>query len=110
MDNADWPYFLQSASSWLRRIAERRLAEERDRQEWLDGVKLRLGLVCVGDLTYLDSRTADYWPAGVPLGQYTVVSDHCVEIPLEWPPECRCVLLDGEQVSLGGPCPAHAAV
>lgn len=91
------------------RVAERRAAEKHDRAEWISGLKLRYGLVCAGDLTYLDTVARDYWPAGIPLGQYTVISDHCVEIPLGWPPECSCVLLDGEQVALGGPCPVHAA-
>jgi hypothetical protein len=89
------------------RVAERREAEEADRQRWIADVKLRLGLVCAGDLTYLDAITRDYvrWP----LSQYTVVSDHRVEIPAGWPPECCCVLLDGQQVSLGGLCPVHSA-
>jgi len=110
MRNDDVPYFLLSASSWLRRVAERRLAEERERQEWLADVKRRLGLVCTGDgPVYLDSRAVDYWPMGVPLSQYTVISDHRMEVPLGWSADCLCVLLDGERVALGGPCPVHAA-
>ena len=37
--------------SWRPDI-QRRAAEERDRRDWLDGVKRRLGLVCAGELPY----------------------------------------------------------
>lgn len=84
--------------------------EEVERQRWVSDVKARLGLVCAGDLLYLDTVARDYvrWPPGLPLGQYTVISDHRLEVPPGWPPECLCVLIDSAQVSLGGPCPVHS--
>ncbi len=45
------------------------------------------------------------WPAGIPDGQWETVSVHTLELPGNWPPGCRCVLADGERVSLSGPCP-----
>ena len=81
-----------------------REAEERDRREWIDGVKQRLGLVVTGDAP----RPAVEWPAGIPDGPWEVISDHTLELPLGWPEGCRCVISDGVRVSLGGPCPAHS--
>ncbi|HMH94146.1 MAG TPA: hypothetical protein VK586_24080 [Streptosporangiaceae bacterium] len=75
--------WLWEASSWLRRIAAQREAEERGRREWIEGVKQRLGLVVAGDL-----------PA--------------VVVHRDWPEGCRCVIMGGLRVSLGGPCPAHS--
>jgi hypothetical protein len=97
-------YFLRSASSWLRRVAERRAAEERERQKWLSGLKRRWGLVCFGE--FPPYRLP--WPGGIIGGPYEVISDHTLELHIDWPPECSCVLLDGERASLGGPCPVHS--
>jgi hypothetical protein len=58
----------------------------------------------------LDRRRAEgeaVWPAGVPDGPWETVSEHTLECPCGWPEGCRCVLMDGERVSLGGPCPVH---
>jgi hypothetical protein len=89
-----------------REAAARAEAEERDRREWLDGVKLRLGLVVAGD----PPPSAVEWPAGIPDGPWETVSVHTLELPGDWPQGCRCVLSDGVRVSLGGPCPAHPNV
>lgn len=104
----DFSPLRDAAHRFWQSAEEKRAAEERDRREWIDGLKRRHGIVTIGEKPiYLDTVTRDYWPAGVPLGQYTAISDHRLEIPPGWPPECRCVLLDGEQVALGGPCPVH---
>jgi hypothetical protein len=89
---------------FLWRTEQARQAEERGRQEWISDVKRRLGIVCIGEIPQFRVP----WPGGVLGGPYEVISDHTLELHVEWPPECRCVLLDGEQVSLGGPCPVHA--
>jgi hypothetical protein len=78
--------------------------EARDRREWIEGVKQRLGMVTIGDAP----RPAVEWPAGLPDGDWEVISDHTLELPLGWPEGCRCVISDGQQVSLGGPCQAHS--
>ncbi len=80
-------------------------AEERGREQWIADVKRRLGRVCIGD----PPRQPEAWPAVAAGAAYEVISDHTLEVPRGWPPECRCVLLDGEQVSLGGPCPVRHA-
>ena len=98
-------YFLRGASSWLRRVAERRIAEERERQEWVSSLKRRWGLVCTGD--FPPYRIP--WPGGILGARWEVISDHTLELRIDWPPECSCVLIDGEQMSLGGPCLVHAA-
>lgn len=86
-----WPLYFFRASP----IALNREAGERDREEWIDGVKQRLGLVCTGD----DAPSAVRWE---------VISEHTLELPPGLPPGCRCVISDGEWVSLGGPCPVHS--
>jgi len=98
-------YFFRSASSWLRRLADQRVAEERDRLEWISDLKRRYGLVCFGEIP----KYGVPWPGGILGGPYEVISDHTLELHIDWPPECRCVLLDGGRASLGGPCPVHAA-
>lgn len=57
-----------------------------------------------------DGGSAVEWPTGVPDGEWETVSVHTLELPAEWPPGCRCVISDGERVSLGGPCPPHPDV
>lgn len=99
-------YFLQSASSWLRRVAVQREAEERARREWINDLKRRYGLVCIGEIPQFRVP----WPGGITGGPWEVISDRTLELHVDWPPECSCVLFDGEQVSLGGPCPVHATV
>ena len=89
---------------FLRRPEQVRLAEEHDRAEWIKDVKRRYGLICTGEVPQFRLP----WPGGITGGPWEVISDHTLELHTEWPPECRCVLLDGEQVSLGGPCPVHA--
>ena len=103
------------------------MTTEADRRKWIDGVKDRLGLVTIDDISeglhdafigdpgdgpkVFDGLVAAIgWPAGLPDGQWEVISDHVLEFPAGWPPGCRCVLSDGVRVSLGGPCPAHKDV
>ena len=77
-------YFLTGADGYWRRVRERREAEERGRHEWVSDVKRRLGLVCIGEIPFV----------------------------IEWSPNPRCkcsFILNGERVSLSGPCPIHAA-
>jgi hypothetical protein len=104
---ADAPelYFLHPASSWLRRLADQRVAEARDRLEWISCLKRRWGLVCTGEVPQCRLP----WPGGILGARWEVISDHTLELHVDWPPECRCVLLDGQRASLGGPCPVHAA-
>jgi hypothetical protein len=101
-----WTPLRDEARLYWQRAAERREAEERGRLEWIADVKRRYGLVCIGEVPQYRLP----WPGGVLSGPWEVISDHTLELHIEWPPECRCVLLNGEQVSLGGPCPVHAAV
>jgi hypothetical protein len=96
------------AARWWLRLAMARAREDEDRAEWIESVKQRLGLVTMGDKRASDDRIE--WPAGIPDGQWEVVSDHVLELPAGWPRGCRCVLADGKRVSLGGPCPAHEDV
>jgi hypothetical protein len=77
-------YYVFRDLRYVRRETERREAEERDRQEWIRGVKRRLGLVGIGEIPFI----------------------------IEWSPDprCRCsFVLNGERVSLGRPCPVHEA-
>ena len=101
-----WSPMRDEALRYWQRATEQREAEERGRLEWITDVKRRLGIVTIGE------RVLPYrleWPVDFADGSWRVVSDNRLEIPLDWPPECRCVLLNGEQVSLGGPCPVHQA-
>ena len=97
--------FYLPRSSLSRQMMEAREAGERGRREWISDVKRRLGLVCAGELPC----RLEVWSPTAADATYEVISDHRLEVPRGWPPDCRCVLLDGEQVSLGGPCPVHAA-
>lgn len=104
-----WRNITAMTGSWpdtyyFHRFAAAREADGRDRREWIEGVKQRLGIVTIGDPPAADP----VWPEGLPDGQWEVISDHTLELPLGWPPDCLCVISDGEQVSLGGPCPAHS--
>jgi hypothetical protein len=122
--------FLPDGYYFSFRTTAAREAEERDRREWIDGVKQRLGLVVIGDpcgrvlasacheadtcvfdtaCPFIANCRVVEWPAGIPDGPWEVVSGHTLELPLGWPEGCRCVISDGVRVLLGGPCPAHSA-
>lgn len=70
-----WTPLRDEARRYWRRFTEQREAEERDRREWIEDVKRRLGIRCIGD-----EDEVPEWPiVDVPPGSsYTVVSDQAM--------------------------------
>ena len=72
--NEYWTPLRDEARRYWQRVRERREAEERDRRAWIEGVKRRHGIRCIGDKA---ERMPD-WP-DVPEGTtYTTVGEYAM--------------------------------
>lgn len=71
-----WAPLRDEARRYWQRALERLDAEERDRREWIEDVKRRLGIRCIGDEDGQPSwPVLDYVPEG---STWTVVADNAM--------------------------------
>ena len=75
MSDGYWTPLRDEGRLYWRRHLERLEAEERDRREWIEGVKRRLGIRCIGDEEQPVWPVLDYVPPG---SKWTVVSDQAM--------------------------------
>lgn len=78
MSDGYWYPLRDEGRLWWRRHLERLEAEERDRREWIEDVKRRLGIRCIGDEPWLpvpEWPVLDYVPPG---SRWTVVSEQAM--------------------------------